>query len=145
MFFCAQRARGYTGEKGFHFENSHVVKTMSENQGLKPEGWEDEEDVKDGVKSVLKALSKHNAATIKECFSGSSQGGYKIRYQKVATIIRESCIQTYICDRWGENAARIFAILRENNSFLDSDHLSTVAMVPEKETREYLHTLYQNR
>ena len=74
-----------------------------------------------------------------------SKTGYKIKYQIVARLIRESCIQTYICDRWGENTARIFAILREEDSFLDSDHLSTVAMVPEKETRESLHILYQNR
>ena len=99
------------------------------------------EDAKKTVPEVLSKLHKEHASLCRK----RTDGTYEVRAKEAVKEIRDTNIRMMILDRWGENAARIFSILREKNQFLNDVYLSTVAMVPEKETRIKLHILYQNR
>ena len=98
------------------------------------------------VKEALKKMAKlENPRVVRKDGTG---GSWVLCYEECEEVIKERRVGHYVGERWGEAAARIFRILREvpadceARQLLPSEHISEVAMLPEKVTREVLHKLY---
>ena len=63
------------------------------------------------MSQVLEMLTREYEAKICRK-TGEGRGLYVLRAKRIVKEIRDTNIQTMILDRWGENAARIFSILR---------------------------------
>jgi len=137
LFHCARQIQEGKPDSRYIFRPEDVCRVMKSEPGLMIP------NMKASVSEVLEMLHREHEAKI--CRRKADEGSYELLAKRIVKEIRDINIQTMILDRWGENAARIFSILRENNKFLNDVYLSTVAMVPEKETRVMLHILYQNR
>jgi DNA-directed RNA polymerase III subunit RPC3 len=68
---------------------------------------------------------------------------FEIAVQSLLTCLHERLFHQIIHDRHGEVAARIVSILTKQG-WLESDALAVEAMVPAKDTREFLHQLYRS-
>lgn len=72
-----------------------------------------------------------------------SDGMYSISTSSLVGFIRERTMHKLILDRHDQVSARIVTILKRQG-WLESELLSTFAMLPSKDTREKLHELYRN-
>jgi DNA-directed RNA polymerase III subunit RPC3 len=72
---------------------------------------------------------------------GSDQ--YEIAHQSLLSCLRERVMHQIVHDRHGEVAARMISILSKQG-WLESEALAVQAMVPAKDTREFLHQLYRS-
>lgn len=72
-----------------------------------------------------------------------SEDRYEILVSSLLDYLRTRATHQLIYDRHGEVAARVVAIL-SRQGWLESDVLAEQAMVPAKDTREILHTLYRS-
>jgi DNA-directed RNA polymerase III subunit RPC3 len=68
---------------------------------------------------------------------------YEIAVQSLRACLRERVTHQMVHDRHGETAARMLSIL-DKQGWLESDALAVQAMVPAKDTREFLHQLYRS-
>lgn len=68
---------------------------------------------------------------------------YEIAVGALRGCLRERVVHQMVHDRHGEVAARMLSILGKQG-WLESDALAVQAMVPAKDTREFLHQLYRS-
>jgi DNA-directed RNA polymerase III subunit RPC3 len=68
---------------------------------------------------------------------------YEIAVGALRGCLRERVVHQLVHDRHGEVAARMLSIMGQQG-WLESDALAVQAMVPAKDTREFLHQLYRS-
>ncbi|GMI09525.1 hypothetical protein TrRE_jg6112, partial [Triparma retinervis] len=122
-FLAAEKAEGKVYD--FTFAAEDILSVLQSNPGLAKGGAFEEDKPIDGqVKEALKEL-----AGLKNPSALLERGGeeWEICYDECEEVVKERRVGHYVSERWGEDCARIF---------------SGVAMLPEKVTREMLHTLY---
>jgi len=74
--------------------------------------------------------------------AGNNGGKFSIATRQLVEHLQERIIHQVIYDSEGEVAARLCSILRIQGH-LESDAIAEAAMVPAKDTREFLHRLYR--
>mmetsp|Transcript_11912 Transcript_11912/g.24364 ORF Transcript_11912/g.24364 Transcript_11912/m.24364 type:complete len:356 (+) Transcript_11912:3-1070(+) len=128
---------------GFRFTVEDVMESIERNPGIK-QGIVKGDDLRAVIEATLEAmLVFENPSVVSEL----GNGRWEISYDACEEAIKERKVGQYVGERWGLDAARIFRILREKNdmgtqNLLGSEHISGVAMLPEKVTRKQLHALY---
>ncbi|GMI48774.1 hypothetical protein TrCOL_g3993 [Triparma columacea] len=140
-FFAAEKAEDKT--YSFRFDEADIVSVIESNPGLQS-AFETDTPIDTQITKALEDMRslKNPAAVVKR---GEE---WEICYDSCESVMKERRVGNYVSSRWGEDCARIFRILRETDpttgslSLLSSERISTVAMLPEKVTREMLHKLY---
>ncbi|KAJ1663623.1 RNA polymerase III subunit C82 [Coemansia sp. RSA 1813] len=67
-------------------------------------------------------------------------GQYQINFDRAATALRDTCLDTLVHEKFGSLHARIIRVLREKHK-LDEKTIATAAMMPIAACRERLHDL----
>jgi DNA-directed RNA polymerase III subunit RPC3 len=80
---------------------------------------------------------------IEEATGHANGGKFSIATRQLVEHLQERIVHQVIYDSQGEVAARICSILRIQGH-LESDAIAEAAMVPAKDTREFLHRLYRH-
>ncbi|TKR80908.1 hypothetical protein L596_014889 [Steinernema carpocapsae] len=91
------------------------------------------------IERALKILHEDSKGVIRR--TGDSAGGlYTLDYERAVTLACELQVESFIREKLGERALRIFKLLRQKG-FLEEEQIEKLVMMSAKETRELTYAL----
>jgi hypothetical protein len=88
--------------------------------------------------SISPYNGKDGGRVVVERVGGKS---FRMCYNDTLKAIKDNMLDDLIRSRFGQNTGRVYSTLRRDGGLLDSATVSSIAMIPEKETRESLNVL----